>query len=151
MTPNIMIGTLSVTLNTITHQTAAVYESDPLMLPHRRSRRWVGISGHMGGLRNPRPWRGSFTNTGGPPLPWKKKSDRANTWSIFRNLDSMTSGLLVGFRTADVHIHTTKLLERNIFYSERRKNFGPSQESKKCDDQASNSTEMYQRIWTRLN
>ena len=36
----------------------------------------AGGVGHMGGLTNPRPWRGrcraGFSNTGGPPLPRKR-------------------------------------------------------------------------------
>ena len=36
----------------------------------------AGGVGHMGGLTNPRPWRGrcraGCSNTGGPPLPRKR-------------------------------------------------------------------------------
>ena len=36
----------------------------------------AGGVGHMGGLINPRPWRGrcraGYSNTGGPPLPRKR-------------------------------------------------------------------------------
>ena len=36
----------------------------------------AGGVGHMGGLTNPRPWRGrcraGYSNTGGPPLPRKR-------------------------------------------------------------------------------
>ena len=36
----------------------------------------AGGVGHMGGLTNPRPWRGrcraGYSNTGGPPLPQKR-------------------------------------------------------------------------------
>ena len=35
-----------------------------------------GDMGHMGGLINPRPWHGrcqtTYSNTSGPPLPWKR-------------------------------------------------------------------------------
>ena len=48
---------------------------DPLKLSRRGSGRRVAL-GHMGGLTNPRPWRGrcraGYSNTGEPPLPRKR-------------------------------------------------------------------------------
>ena len=46
----------------------------------------AGGVGHMGGLTNPRPWRGrcraGFSNTGGPPLPRKRAPCQKNAYEF---------------------------------------------------------------------
>ena len=55
---------------------------DPLTAP-QQAKQEGGDVGHMGGLLNPRPWRGRYRagsyNTGEPPLPRKRAPTAATT------------------------------------------------------------------------
>ena len=56
MTPSTITEKLS-TLSTITHLMPVFYESDPLMVPHRRRGRRVSWGTRMGLITPPRRWR----------------------------------------------------------------------------------------------